>query len=302
MFLAGALATVATLTVVRLQLAPTPASAPSGIIATANSVAVVDPVSDALIQDLPVGSAPGPIVVADGSAWVGNVDDHTLTRIDVQSGRTLKTFGLSAAPTSLCATPGTVWIGNGFLGTLSRVLDAYDQLSAPFFPGPQLTGLLAVTGTPEDLWVGLTDQTLLRLATRARALVITASAVWTLAFRDSTVARIDPATGAATASIKPDGATVAIASGDGSIWVAAASPNGLLRIDPGSGRVIATVTLGFAPTAMVVDAGAVWIVGGPNGTLARIDASGQALVTTVDVGRPIGGIAVANGRIWLTLD
>lgn len=296
-------------------LAPKATLDPTTVDAAANSVAVVDPTSDALVEDVPVGAAPGPIVVADGSAWIGNIDDHTLTRIDVQSGRTLKTFGLSSAPTSLSATPGTVWIGNGFLGTLSRVLEAYDQLSAPFFPGPQLTGLLAVAGTADDLWVGLTDQSLLRLdpaslrprstlqlAARVRAIAVTTDAVWVLEFRDSTVDRIDLATGAPTATVKPTGATVAIASGDGSIWVATGGPNAVLRIDPESGRVTATVPLAFAPTAMAVDTGAVWVVGGASGTLAKVDPRGQALVTSVDVGRPIGGIAVSNGRVWLTLD
>jgi DNA-binding SARP family transcriptional activator len=287
----------------------------SGVQPRANSVAVVDPTSEALVMDLPVGAVPGPIVAAEGSVWVGNLDDRTLTRIDAESGSTLKTFGLSSAPTSLCATAGTIWIGNGFFGTLSRVLAAYDQLSAPFFPGPSISGLLAVAGTPDDLWVGLADQSLLRLdpaslrpkaslrlSVRARAMAVSADAVWILEFRDNTVTRIGLAQGASTASVNPAGATVAIASGYGSIWVATSGTNQVLRLDPESGSLVASFPLSFTPTAMVADAGAVWVAGGPDGTLARVDPSGRELVTTIDVGRPIGGLAVANGQVWLTLD
>jgi DNA-binding SARP family transcriptional activator/streptogramin lyase len=294
---------------------PKPPAISAGIRPTANSVVVVDPTTESLVKDLPVGAAPGPIVAADGSVWVGNGDDHTLTRIDVQSGTTLKTFGLSSAPTSLCTTKGTVWIGNGFVGTLSRVRAAYDQLSSPFFPGPSISGLLAVAGTPDDLWAGLADQTLLRLdpaslrpraslqlSVRVRAMAVIADAVWILEFRDNAVTRIDLAKGAPTASVKPAGATVAIASGEGLIWVATSDKNQVLRLDPESGSVLVSLPLSFSPTAMVADAGTVWVVGGPNGTLARIDPSGQTMVTSVDIGRPIGDIAVANGQVWLTID
>jgi DNA-binding SARP family transcriptional activator/streptogramin lyase len=280
-----------------------------------NSVVVVDPGSDTLIEDLSVGAAPGPIAVGDGSAWIGNVEDHTLTRIDLQSGKTMKTLGLASAPTSLGTSAGLVWIGNGFAGTLSRLLTAYDQLSAPFFPGPAETGVLTFAAMPNDLWVGLPDQTLLRLDPhslqprstfhlpgRPRAFAVTADAAWLIDFRDAAVTRFDFASGDPTAIVMPDGTAITITSGFGAIWVSTSGPNQLLRIDPESGRTVSTIPLGFSPSAMVADGGAVWVVGGPTGTLARVDPNGQSLVTTIVIGRPIGGIAIANGRIWLTLD
>ncbi len=280
-----------------------------------NSVAVVDPASETLAEDLQVGAAPGPIAIGDGSAWIGNVEDRTLTRIDLQSGKVLKTLGLASAPTSLGTTAGLVWIGNGFAGTLSRVLTAYDQLTSPIFPGATETGMLTFAATPNDLWVGLPDKTLLRLDPqslrprstfhlpgRPRALAVTADAAWFIDFRDATVTRFEFATGDSTAHVMLDGKAVAITSGFGAIWVSTSGPNQLLRIDPESARTVSTIALGFSPTAMVADGGAVWVVGGPTGTLAKVDPSGQSLVTTIVIGRPIGGIAIANGRIWLTLD
>lgn len=193
-----------------------------------NSVVVVDPASEILAEDLQVGAAPGPIAVGDGSAWIGNIEDHTLTRIDLQSGKTLKTLGLASAPTSLGTSTGLVWIGNGFAGTLSRVLTAYDQLSAPFFPGPAETGILTFAAMPNDLWVGLPDQTLLRLDPqslrprstfqlpgRPRAFAVTADAAWFIDFRDAAVTRFDFASGGPTANVILDGTAIAITSGFG---------------------------------------------------------------------------------------
>ena len=56
-----------------------------------------------------------------------------------------------------------MWIGNGFTGTLSRILTAYDQLSAPFYPDKTVAGLIATAVGDGDLWVGLSDRTLLRM-------------------------------------------------------------------------------------------------------------------------------------------
>ena len=96
---------------------------------------VIDPATDSVIGDIPVGGRPGPIAIEDGAAWVGNGADRTVVRIDLRSRSVVKSFGPSQAPVSLTAGPDVAWIGNGFDGTLSRILTGYDQLSAPLFPG-----------------------------------------------------------------------------------------------------------------------------------------------------------------------
>ena len=282
--------------------------------ATANSVLIVDPQTDSPVNDIPVGAAPGPITIGGGAAWVGNVDDHTVTRIDLRSLQAVKIFGLSGAPVSLTGSADAVWIGNGFAGTLSRIIVAYDQLSAPFFPGPTIGGLLAVAVDPNDLWVGLGNGTLLQLDPpslrqegdievpgRVLAIALTGGQVWTIQFRGNDVDRIDPVAGRVADSVPVRGVPVAIAAGDGSVWVATSGNDTLWRIDPATDEVVASVRLSAAPTAVAVGDGAVWVAEGPTGGLARVDPTGGALVTTLDIGHPIGGIAVANGDIWLTL-
>ena len=47
-----------------------------------NSVGVVDPGSDKLVAEVPVGIDPESVTVGEGAVWVANVDDETVTRID----------------------------------------------------------------------------------------------------------------------------------------------------------------------------------------------------------------------------
>jgi DNA-binding SARP family transcriptional activator/streptogramin lyase len=283
------------------------------VVLRANSVAVVDAATGSLVADIPAGAHPGPITVADGAAWVGNTEDRTLQRISLQARSVTRTFGLSQPPASLTAGRGVVWIGNAFGGTLSRVLTPYDQLSAPFFPGQPIKGLLAVATSPGDLWVGLADNTVLRLdpasirtkATiavpgRAEEIAVADHAVWTLQFFDNSVDRIDPRSGHITATALP-GRPVAIAAGDGSIWVATAGDDRLWRITPATGAISGSFPLGVTPSAIAVEPGAVWVASGSDGVLERINPA-TGTILPLNLHYPIGGLAIAGADVWLTLD
>ena len=282
------------------------------VVLRANSVAVVD-AAGSLVADIPAGAHPGPIAVAGGAAWVGNTGDRTLQRIDLQARTVTRTFGLSRTPATLTAGPGVVWIGNAFDGTLSRVLTSYDQLSSPFFPGRRVEGLLALATSPGSLWVGLADDTVLRLdpesmrtaATiavpgRAEEIAVAGRAVWTLQFFNNSVDRIDPRSGHVTATALP-GRPVAIAVGDGSIWVATAGDDQLWRITPATGAISDSFPLGVTPSAIAVRRGAVWVASGSDGVLERINPA-TGTILPLNLHHPIGGLAVVGADVWLTLD
>ena len=283
------------------------------VVLRANSVAVIDAATGSPVADIPAGAHPGPIAVARGAAWVGNTGDRTLQRIDLQARTVTRTFGLPQTPASLTAGPGVVWIGNAFGGTLSRVLTSYGQLSAPFFPGRQIKGLLAVATSPGDLWVGLADDTLLRLDPaslrtketivvpgRVEEIAVAGHAVWTLQFFDNLVKRIDPRTGHITATVLP-GRPVAIAAGGGAIWVATAGDDQLWRITPATGAISRSFPLGVTPSAIAVRAGAVWVASGSDGVLERIDPA-TGTILPLNLHHAIGGLAIAGQDVWLTLD
>src|SRR5579859_2754786 len=181
-------------------------SAPANGIVHARSLAVFDGTTARLIRDIHVGVNPGAIAIDAGAAWVANRDDRTVSQVDINSGRILRTVGIGRTPISVSVDAGRVWIGDGFEGTLTRILIPYNEVSSPFFPGPSIGGLLAVLATPDDLWVGVADNQILRLdpaslrvkariPLRYRAFAFAAdnNALWSIAYQSDDVSRIDPA-------------------------------------------------------------------------------------------------------------
>ncbi len=299
----------------RLGIASSKVGAGSSVpVAVPDSVAVFDPVSRELVDDVPAGHAPGPVAATDSDLWVGSVDDHTVMQIDLASRRVLHTNGLSAAPTTLVAADGNVWIGNGFSGTLSRILTAYDQLSAPFFPDKAIPGSLAMAAAHGDLWVGPGDQTLLRMDAsslqvkstvsvpdRVLAIATSDDAAWTIDFRDRLVRRIDRASGMSSTGLPVDGTPTAIAFGAGSVWVATSAPDRIWQIDPVRDVVLASYPVQVTPGALVVGPDDILVLDKAQGVVERLDPAGRALPTTVTLGRPVGGAAFAQGKLWLTI-
>ena len=87
-----------------------------------NSVAVIDPATNDVVQAIQVGIRPGPITAGGGEVWVGNRDDHNLTRIDMRTRRPAGTLSLDGrTPTRLAFDRGTVWVAHGLLGNVSLV-------------------------------------------------------------------------------------------------------------------------------------------------------------------------------------
>ena len=74
-----------------------------------DSVAVIDPGTDTIVGEIPVGGRPTGPAVGEGSVWVGNRDDNTLLRIDPRS-LDVHTIGLGVAPTDVEVIAGSVWI------------------------------------------------------------------------------------------------------------------------------------------------------------------------------------------------
>ena len=86
--------------------------APQIDIVAGNAVAAIDPATNRLIAQIPVGLSPTAVAVGEGSVWVLNADAQTISRIDPETKRT-ETFATGTTPTELAAGEGAVWIGNG---------------------------------------------------------------------------------------------------------------------------------------------------------------------------------------------
>ena len=86
--------------------------APQIDIVAGNAVAAIDPATNRLIAQIPVGQSPTAVAVGEGSVWVLNADAQTITRIDPET-KAAETFATGTTPTELAAGEGAVWIGNG---------------------------------------------------------------------------------------------------------------------------------------------------------------------------------------------
>ena len=87
---------------------------------TANAVGIIDPKSNEVVGQIPVGIRPGSLAVGSGSVWVGNEQDRTLTRIDAGKRAVSSTFPLGSTPTGV-ATGDELGLGRrrGASGTSS---------------------------------------------------------------------------------------------------------------------------------------------------------------------------------------
>jgi class 3 adenylate cyclase len=78
----------------------------------ANSVGVVDPDTNKLVDQIAVGKTPTSVAVGEGAVWVLNADDQTISRIDPAT-RQVENFAIGRTPTDLAVGEGALWVSNG---------------------------------------------------------------------------------------------------------------------------------------------------------------------------------------------
>jgi streptogramin lyase len=92
-----------------------------------------------------------------------------------------------------------------------------------------------------------------------------------------------------------DSAAVAGAS----VWAASDAGGTIARVDPASGAVTATIGAGTRPGGLAVGDGGVWAFGFLGGAVTRVDAETGATRTLHVAGAAATGIAYGNGSVWL---
>ena len=96
-----------------------------------NSVGVVDPGSNDLVAEIPVGIDPESVTVGEGAVWVANVVDETVTRIDPVTRERGRTIDVGDYPSDVIVAAGTVWVALGALAELTRIDPTQDQAATP---------------------------------------------------------------------------------------------------------------------------------------------------------------------------
>jgi YVTN family beta-propeller protein len=311
--LAGAALAVVVATSVVVGVAAT-SGGQNQVAVPANSVVALDP-NGSVTATLAVGARPVAAVAAAGSLWVANLDDHTVTRIDLSSQRILQSIPIGGAPTALAATPGAVWVSDT-TGEISRIDPEYNspvptrQLAAvSLLPHGTAWPMLAASGSiwvvDPDGYVGQFDPGSGRPTGRVdvgnepSAVAAGAGWLWVTNSADGTVTRIDPTLVATTIPVghSPD----AVAVNAAGVWVANAGDDALVRINPDTGAVAATVSVGDGPAAVLATATALWVANARDGTVMRLDPRSGAVTKTIHLGGSPTALVSAAGQVWVTV-
>lgn len=300
---------------------------PEPFVLTGDSVAVVDPGTNAIVDEVPVGGRPTGPAVGEGSVWVGDRDHETLLQIDPRARRVVQTIGLGVTPAVVAVGAGSVWVLSGDL--LLRVDpatgDVVKRVSLPGSPGNRWSRVVAAGNT---VWVwgpsalARIDASTYSISVRRRpvvgAIAYGEGALWAVAgYEADTIVRIDPGTQAVLERIPIPrigaihGYHYRLAAGDGALWIGATQA--LWRIDPAIERVTGSVSLGRdepgtlseAPSIAVGD-GVVWVAS-YDGSVLRVDPESLTLTKAIPLGTLLyptgagGAIAVAEGMVWVAV-
>jgi YVTN family beta-propeller protein len=283
-----------------------------------NSIAVIDPGTDRVVETFSAGVVrPGPIVVGGDSVWIGSLDDKALSRFDPATGQLVETVPLRATPTDLAFGAGALWVSHGLTGELSRVDPQFGDVTTIHVTDRSLyyssSGVAVGAGW---VWAVYGDSTLARLAphnlrrsgsTRAGEgsadVVFAGGSIWVINTGDATVQRFNATTfeeGPVQPPISVGRSPTGVAASGGTLWVASTGDDVVTRIDTGS-RSTFTIPVGDGPTAVAVGTGAVWVTNTAAGTVSRIDPATNEVVRTIDVGGAPAGIAVVDDAVWVAV-
>jgi YVTN family beta-propeller protein len=315
-----------------------PSSSPPVGLAAADRVARISNAASggaSLAGVVPVraGGDPSAIAVGEGSIWVANRDDGTVSRIDPVTNEST-TIEVGIAPYLVAVGEGSVWAVNRLSRSVSRIDPGTDEvvatigLGGPGFPSSIAVGEGAV-------WVGVNQGfdpsveppaihridpqtngvvTSIELSgTDGWAIVTAGEGVMWAAGYDGRLFRVDPRTNELQHVASLGVSVGAITFGDGALWIAS-TPGGILRVDPATGSIEATVPGGGTPEefqsrsfqdvqlGMTFADGIIWVTGKLNGTIDRIVANGNSALQPINVGQTPTGVAVGYGSVWVTVD
>ena len=278
-----------------------------------NSVVRIDPDSAEVVASVQVGAGPTALSFADGSLWVANEVDQTVSRIDTATQTNVASRGGVGVPVAIVAIGDTLWVADGFVGRLSTIDGRTNAVSIVLDDRPGI-GPMAVGFNA--LWlVDKLSEAVLRVDPRTHqvleiplpadtgpvAIAAGAEAIWVGNELTMTLARIDPETNeVAGSSIALCCRPTAIAVTGSAVWVSSAADDRLLRVDAARGTVAETIEAGDGPSALAANEEAIWVAIEGDGAVWKLDPEGEHLATLEFDERP-SGVAIADDGVWVSL-
>jgi YVTN family beta-propeller protein len=294
----------------------------SPILATKNSLAVVDPHRNRVVEVIPIGATPRGVTVGKKFVWTANAGEGTVSQIDPKELRVVQTIGLGLAATDLVEARGEVWVATGSDNNIVRI-DARSGgvLGRAKISSDGSASAYAVTASGDAVWIG-SGGDIFKIDSSSHELVgrwhygggindlaVNGGSVWLVSSAE-TVVRVSATTIRPTGKASIGVIPTALAIGSSAIWVAAPDPfdphAAVWRLDPITARVTQTTKLGkvvgYPPTLDIAfGEGGIWVASFDAGTVTRLDPVTANVVATIRIGGHPSGIAVGAKRIWVTV-
>jgi YVTN family beta-propeller protein len=255
-----------------------------------NSVAVIDSVSNKVVDSVPVGVRPAAVTVGDGSAWVANTEDETVSRIDAETRGVLRTIPVDGHPSDVAVDYGSTWVLlSGAPALIQQIVpelgEAGETFPAVISPGGCSHSQAGLSAGGRALWVACTQ--------------ISGSDASKVDPQAGNVVRIDEA----LFSSSPVGIGLSdIAFGLGSLWITNRTGNAVVQIEADTLRNLREVQVGRAPEATAVGLGSVWVANSEDDTVSRFQPSGidqPVVVESIPVGANPVDVAVGENAVWV---
>jgi peptide/nickel transport system substrate-binding protein len=189
----------------------------------------INPAANRVVRTIPVGNGPSGVAVGNGSVWVTDTSDGTLSRIDPVTDKA-KTIPLAGGATDVAFGYQALWVSDAENGQVLRIDPRTNQETQPINVG---AGPTAITAGYDSVWV-------------ANSL-------------DDTVSRINPLTDEVAAKIPVGSTPNAIAVTADGVWVVNEFGGTVIRIDPKTNSIARTIAVGTSPRGIAVAGGLVWV-------------------------------------------
>jgi DNA-binding SARP family transcriptional activator/ABC-type branched-subunit amino acid transport system substrate-binding protein len=252
---------------------------------TAGAIAL-DPDSGAVRTSISFGTSPSSVAVGEGSVWVLDGDDQTVTQIDPETNEVVRVFGTSSRPNDIGAGAGAVWVGNGGSDDLDEMPRSVSRIDPASGVVVETIDLPPPAGGNISGIGGFSRQ----------KIAVSPEAVWVIN-PDQSISRIDPRTNRVVARVQARAQV--IAAGEGDVWIG--QEGGVAEVDTARNVVSRRVPLGDdSPSGLAVGAGSVWAADPFDGSIWRIPRDRPAGKRQIHLAQWVNRVAFGAGSVWAT--
>jgi branched-chain amino acid transport system substrate-binding protein len=244
----------------------------------------LDSASGDSIASVGLGTSPSQVAIGEGSVWVLDADDKTVSQIDPETREVVRTFSTSSTPTDIAAGAGALWVGNAGL----KDNDRPESVSRIDTESGVIISTVELARTPRGIVYGFGGPSRQRVA-------VSPDAVWAIG-GDGTLARIDPRSDRVVAEVE-DVEASNVAVGEGRVWVS--ENEHLVEIDPARNAVARRIPVDGSPSGSIaIGAGAVWFADPENGRVVRVSTGAKPRQTSIELDPWVAGVAFGEGAVW----